>query len=81
MPKAMERGWGEATKKGGKPPKKIPKLHPQSRQPEAELQHRRFGGTPTPQRSAMPTDSPSPEAFKISDKDGAGEGAGGEAIK
>ncbi len=29
----------------------------------------------------MPTDSPSPEAFKISDKDGAGEGAGGEAIK
>jgi hypothetical protein len=32
-------------------------------------------------QSAPPTDSPSPRAFKISDKEGVGEGAGDEAIK
>ena len=41
---AMERGWGEAIKKGGKPPTKSPPT------PEANVRSA-FGETPTPQNS------------------------------
>jgi hypothetical protein len=74
--KALERGWGEASSSAAPSvlalkltlpmhaaKKNLQKYQPQTRQPEAEMQHQRFGGTPTPPFSILhsPFSIPNPQ--------------------